>query len=272
MSDGFSFGRNWDRYIREHFSADRVEISERQLLDFLGFSIEGKRFLDVGCGSGIHSLAAVRAGASRVVSIDVDPFSIRATRTVRDKAGSPASWEVVEGSVLDREFMARLEPADIVYSWGVLHHTGDLWEAMRNAAGRVLPGGLFYIAIYDKTAETPHWIEVKRRYNAASLFRRRLMEWSYVYRTFLRTKSPAYLLGNLRYIRNYRALRGMAFWTDVRDWLGGWPYEPATAEEVTNFCEGTLGLNTVKVKTGEANIEYLFRREKENDGSDRSGR
>ena len=262
MASGFSFGRNWDRYIRESFSEERVEISRRQLLEFLGLpGLEGKSFLDIGCGSGIHSLAAFRAGASRIVSMDVDPFSVRATQTVREKAGSPSGWEILEGSVLDTEYVSRLEPADIVYSWGVLHHTGNLWEAVRNAAGRVPPGGLFHIAVYEKTAESPYWIDVKRRYNAASPARRRLMELSYVYRTFLRTKSPAYLLHNFRYIRDYRALGGMAFWTDVRDWLGGWPYEPATPAEVTGFCEETLGLRTVKVKGGEANVEYLFARE-----------
>ena len=261
MASGFSFGRNWDRYVRENFTEERVDISRREILEFLGLpSLEGKSFLDVGCGSGIHSLAAFRAGAFRVVSMDVDPFSVRATRTVREKAGSPPEWEVLEGSVLDPEFMSRLEPADIVYSWGVLHHTGNLWEAVRNAAGRVRPGGLFHIAVYEKTAESRYWIDVKRRYNAASPFRRRLMELSYVYRTFLRTTSPAYLLHNFRYIRDYRALRGMEFWTDVRDWLGGWPYEPATPAEVTGFCEKTLGFGTVKVKGGKANVEYLFAR------------
>jgi 2-polyprenyl-6-hydroxyphenyl methylase/3-demethylubiquinone-9 3-methyltransferase len=260
MPDTFSFGRNWDRYIREHFSDGRVDTSKRQILEFLGVPIEGKSFLDIGCGSGIHSLAALRAGASRVVSIDVDPYSVRAARTVREKAGSPDEWEILEGSVLDRDFMSRLAPAEIVYSWGVLHHTGNLWDAIRNAAAKALPGGLFYIALYEKTAESPYWIDVKRRYNEASPSRRRIMEWAYVYRTFLRTKSPAYLCRNLRYMRNYRTLRGMDFWTDVRDWLGGWPYEPATAEEVTGFCEGILGLSTVRVKAGEANIEYLFRR------------
>jgi len=272
MSDAFSFGRNWDRYIEEHFSEERVATSQRQLLEFLGVSLEGKSFLDIGCGSGIHSLAAHRAGAVRVVSVDVDPYSVRAARTVREKAGSPGSWEIIEGSVLDRDFISRLDPADVVYSWGVLHHTGDLWKAMENAAGRILPGGLFHIAVYEKTAESPYWTDVKRRYNSASAGRRRLMEWAYVYRTFLRTKSPAYLFRNLRYIREYRKLRGMAFWTDVRDWLGGWPYQPATAKEVTGFCEETLCLSTLKVKEGEANIEYLFRKREKAGGRDSVGK
>ena len=220
MSIGFSFGRNRD--------------------------LSGKSFLDIGCGSGIHSLAAFRAGASRIVSIDVDLFSVRATKWVRERAGSPAAWKAHEGSVLEPEFVAGIEPADIVYSWGVLHHTGNLWEAIRNASGRVSPGGLFYTAIYEKTPESPHWIEVKQRYNLASPLRKRFMEFEHVYRTFIRTRSPAILLRNLRYICGYQASRGMAFWTDVRDWLGGWPYEPATSAEVIDFCEKTLGLLTVK--------------------------
>lgn len=262
MASGFSFGRNWDRFVREHYSDERVEISRRHLLNFLGVQdMSGKSFLDIGCGSGIHSLAAFRSGTSRVVSVDVDPFSVRATKWVRERAGSPLTWEVHEGSILDPEFVSRLEPADIVYSWGVLHHTGNLWESIRHAAGRVPPGGLFYIAIYEKTPESPYWIDVKQRYNRASALRKRFMELAHVYRTFLRTKSPAILMRNLRYILDYRASRGMAFWTDVRDWLGGWPYEPATPAEVTGFCEKTLGLLTVKVKGGEANVEYLFVRE-----------
>lgn len=262
-SEAFSFGRNWDRFVRAHYSDERVEISCRHLLNFLGVpDLAGRSFLDLGCGSGIHSLAAFRSGASRVVSIDVDPFSVRATKWVRERAGSPLAWEVQEGSILDPEFVSRLEPMDIVYSWGVLHHTGNLWGALRHAAGRVPPGGLLYIAIYEKTPESPYWIGVKQRYNRASALRKRFMELGYVYRTFLRTKSPSNLLRNLRFFRDYRASRGMAFWTDVRDWLGGWPYEPATAEEVTGFCERTLGLSTVKVANGEANIEYLLVREK----------
>jgi 2-polyprenyl-6-hydroxyphenyl methylase/3-demethylubiquinone-9 3-methyltransferase len=261
MSRGFSFGRNWDRYVRVHFDDERVEISRRHILDFLGTpDLVGKSFLDVGCGSGIHSLAAFRSGASRVISLDVDPFSVKATKWVRGKSGSPPAWEVLEGSILDPDFVSRLAPADIVYSWGVLHHTGNLWEAVRNAAGKVLPGGFFYVALYEKTDRSAYWTDVKRRYNQASATRRRLMEWDYVCRTFLRTKSPSRLLSNLRYIFGYRGSRGMAFWTDIRDWLGGWPYEPATPAEVTGFCEGTLGLKTVKVKTGEANVEYLFTR------------
>jgi 2-polyprenyl-6-hydroxyphenyl methylase/3-demethylubiquinone-9 3-methyltransferase len=262
VAGAFSFGRNWERFVRESFSSERVEVSRRHLLEFLELpDLVGRTFLDIGCGSGIHSLAAFRSGASRVVSLDVDPLSVQATRNVREMAGSPFCWEVLEGSILDTAFVSRLDPASIVYSWGVLHHTGHLWEAVRNAAGLVPVGGLFYIAVYEKTARSPYWIDIKQRYNRASEAGKMVMELGYVYRTFFRTKSPRNLLNSIRYIRGYEASRGMAFWTDIRDWLGGWPYEPATPEEVTAFCTKSLGLKTAKVVTGEANVEYLFTRE-----------
>jgi 2-polyprenyl-6-hydroxyphenyl methylase/3-demethylubiquinone-9 3-methyltransferase len=254
----FSFGKNWQKFIERNFSEDRVEISRKHLLGFLETTdLAGKYFLDIGCGSGIHSLASYRSGASRIVSLDVDPDSVRTTERIREITGNPPHWEVLQGSILDAGFVGRIEPADIVYSWGVLHHTGNLWTAMRNSASLIRPGGLFYVALYEKTAESPYWIETKKKYNRSSPAGKRRMELAYVYRTFFRTRSLRQIRGSLRYIREYRKTRGMEFWTDVRDWLGGWPYEPATPEEVTGFCTG-LGLRILKVKTGEANVEYLF--------------
>lgn len=258
----FSFGKNWKKFVEKNFSDERVEISRSHLLDFLGLSdLQGKSFLDIGCGSGIHSLAAIRSGAKRVVGIDVDPFSVETSKMIREMSGATRDWEVLHGSILDDAFVAKVESADIVYSWGVLHHTGDLWKAVRNAASLVGEGGVFYIAIYEKTGRSDFWIALKKEYNRASPLRKRAMELSYVYRHFFAGRAPRYVLESVRYMREYRKTRGMEFWTDIRDWLGGWPYEPATPTEMTDFCEGVLGLRTVKVKTGEANVEYLFSRE-----------
>jgi len=262
----FSFGKNWERFVRDNFSEERVEISKSHILGFLGRSnLGGLYFLDVGCGSGIHSLAALKAGAARVVGFDVDPHSVGTAEAVRDRVGSFPHWEVRQGSILDEAFLQTVEPADIVYSWGVLHHTGDLWRAVRNAAGLVKEGGLFYIALYERTEMSDHWIEVKKRYNRAAPFGKKRMEWGHVYRHFFAGRGPRGILRSVEYIRTYRKIRGMEFWTDIRDWLGGWPYEPATPEEVTSFCRDELGLRPVTVKTGEANVEYLFA----NDGARR---
>jgi len=142
----------------------------------------------------------------------------------------------------------------------VLHHTGNVWQAIRNAATFLKPGSIFYIAIYDKTPDTPYWIDIKKKYNRSTGLGKKLMEFSYVWRAFFKTASLSRIKQSIAYINNYKKSRGMEFWTDVKDWLGGWPYEPATQEEICSFCEETLGLERIKVKTGEANIEYLFKK------------
>ncbi|MFA6079241.1 MAG: class I SAM-dependent methyltransferase [Candidatus Omnitrophota bacterium] len=257
----FSFGKNWENFVRLNFSEERVDIARRYLLDFMGLAdLKDKYFLDIGSGSGIHSMAALKADTRRIVSIDVDPYSVATTKKIRELQGNPSNWEVVQGSVLDEKFISEIEAADIVYSWGVLHHTGDLWRAVKNAATLIREGGIFYIAVYEKTPDSDYWIAIKKLYNRSSRLTKRIMELGYVWKVFFRTLSPSKIKASIKYIRDYKKSRGMEFWTDVRDWLGGWPYESATLEEVCHFCEEELGLEKIKVKTGEANIEYLFKR------------
>jgi 2-polyprenyl-6-hydroxyphenyl methylase/3-demethylubiquinone-9 3-methyltransferase len=259
----FTFGKNWAEFAQIHFNENRIEISKKHLLDFLSMeSLAGKSFLDIGCGSGIHSLAAYRAHAARITSFDFDPLSAETTQKIRSQYADQSAWEVYQGSILDEAFIKKLHQTDIVYSWGVLHHTGHLWQAITNAASLVKPDGLLYIAIYDKTSETPYWIDIKKKYNAADALAKRKMEIAYVFKHFFKTLSPVQIVRSLAYIIRYKKNRGMAFWTDIKDWLGGWPYEPATQQEVRDFCEKTLGMATIKITTGEANIEYLFKRKK----------
>ena len=257
----FGFGRNWAEFVDTRLNDRVIEDSRRHMAGMLRLDdFEGKVFLDIGCGSGIHSLAALRLGAAQVISFDYDPDSVATTKRVRRLAGDPANWEVFQASVLDAAAMAALPKADIVYSWGVLHHTGDMWTAVRNAAIPLKMGGDFYIALYssDNYVDPPpaYWLEVKRRYNRAGPARRRLMEWQYAWRAVL---LPELRAGRnpLRAIRDY-GLRGMAFWTDVRDWLGGWPMDFAGFSETQAFCRRELGLTLVNVKTGQGCTEYVF--------------
>jgi hypothetical protein len=164
---------------------------------------------------------------------------------------------VLEGSALDPGFLGAIEPADIVYSWGVLHHTGAMWDAVRNAAALLKPGALLYLALYLTTPRTPYWIDVKKRYNRASAFGKRCMEAHYIVRhtllpAFVRFQNP------FREIRAYSERRGMDYLTDVRDWLGGFPYEDATIQEVLLFCNRDLGLNLTNIATSPTLVEYLF--------------
>jgi SAM-dependent methyltransferase len=263
----FGFGKNWAAFIDKNFSDEVVDQSQRRLAEFLRLdSLAGKTFLDIGCGSGLHSLAAHRLGAERIVSFDYDPDSVATTERLRRHAGEPGNWQVMQGSVLDRTFMEARDKADIVYSWGVLHHTGDMWTAIRNAALPLKEDGVFFIALYSADAHVDppaeYWLDIKRRYNSCSTLGRRIMEGSYLWRFHilpaLRSgQNPWRLLREKRY-------RGMEFWTDLRDWLGGYPMEFAGFGETRDFCQRELGLDLVNSSTGEANTEYLFCRRSRN--------
>lgn len=263
-ADRFAFGKNWKNYIETQFDKDRVEISRKHLLEFLGMDdLKGKTFLDIGCGSGLHSMAAHQAGADRIIGFDYDNDSVAATNIVRSFAGNPTNWTAQQGSVLDKEFMAALPQAEIVYSWGVLHHTGDQWNAIRNAASKVAPGGLFYIALYTSDVfvdPTPEfWLDIKQRYVRGGWLTKRWLELWYVWR-FMLGGNP-FRVGEIFKTKDkYKLSRGMSLYTDIKDWLGGWPMEFSSIAEVKAFATDELRFEILKVKGGEANTEYLFRR------------
>ncbi|MGH9452921.1 MAG: class I SAM-dependent methyltransferase, partial [Terriglobia bacterium] len=261
----FSFGRNWQSFVERHLTPERERLALQSICDFVETSdLEGRSFLDVGCGSGVFSLAACRLRARNIYSFDVDPFSVRCCQELRRRAGDPEHWTVAEGSILDLEFLQCLPKADVVYAWGSLHHTGNMWQAIRNAASLVAPGGLFFLSIYnqvDGRRGSEFWLRVKRRYNRSSSVVKRLMELAYAARfgvlPALRSfQNPAQSL------RNYGRERGMSFWPDVVDWLGGYPYEFATVHAIFRFCTRELGMELVNVldtNTTGTN-QFLFRR------------
>jgi 2-polyprenyl-6-hydroxyphenyl methylase/3-demethylubiquinone-9 3-methyltransferase len=263
----YEFGRNWERFVSRCFTSERVSIAGAHMLEFLGVDcLEGQYFLDIGCGSGIHSLAALRAGARRIVSFDLDPVSVATTQRLRELAGSPESWTAFQGSVLDRQLISSLEPPDIVYSWGVLHHTGAMWQAIANAAELLRPGALIYLALYsaDMHVNPPqeYWLAVKQRYNQAGALRRRAMEIWYVWRHIM-NRNPVALPGLIRTILTYKLSRGMSFLTDAKDWLGGWPMEFAKDRDVLKYFMEERGCILENLRTGSGNTEFLFRQKPE---------
>jgi len=258
----FGFGKNWSDFVERSFSEERLQKAQRHLLHFLKLpDLTGKTFLDIGCGSGLHSLAALRAGAAHVFSFDYDLNSVAATKKLSNFIGDHDHWSISQGSVLDKSFINTLPKADIVYSWGVLHHTGSMWEAVENAASRVSDGGVFYIALYttDVYTDPPpeYWLNIKRRYNKSGYLRKKQMEWAYAWKYSIwpdlkRGRSP------LKYLFNDNRVRGMRYWTDVRDWLGGWPMEFAGIAETKKFAADKLNMRLLNITAGEGNTEYLF--------------
>lgn len=263
----YAFGKNWDEFVSKHLSESAIQSSEAHLKEFLRRDrIDGSVFLDIGCGSGIHSLAALRMGASEVISFDYDPDSVATAIKVHEWAKAGDKWKISQGSVLDVAFMNSLPKADLVYSWGVLHHTGDMWPAIRNAAIPLKPQGEFYIALYATEnyvdPDPQFWKRLKRAYNLASPLTRAFMEVKY---TYWRTIRDEIANGRdpLSAVKQY-GQRGMDVWTDTKDWLGGYPIEFAGYVETRDFCREELGLDLVNALTGEGCSEYLFARKDSN--------
>lgn len=260
--DRYAFGKNWSRYLKRSFDEGRVEIARQHFLSHLGRAdLCGLDVLDVGCGSGIHSLAALRAGAERVFSFDFDADAVRATRWLHRYAGSPRAWEVAQGDVLDEAFMASLGQWKLVYAWGVLHHTGDVWRALRIVKKAVADGGLLYVSLYsaDVQSDPQYWLRVKREYNEAGRFKRwRMLMW-YLWEHMMYRR-----IGNLpalvRRAASYRFERGMSLLTDARDWLGGWPMQFVRDQEVLDAVQAENAFRLVKMVTGQACTEFLFER------------
>jgi len=260
----FAFGENWARFLTQLDDA-RVREAERSLQQLLGISdLANKRFADIGSGSGLFSLAARRLGAD-VVSIDYDPDSVACTTELKKRYfPDDPRWTVERGSALDNSYLQSLGRFDVVYSWGVLHHTGAMWDALANVASLVSPDGLLCVSIYnDQGRGSVRWLKVKQLYNRLPSGLRFVVLLPAALRLWGPTFVRDALRGNPRatWSRYYRD-RGMSPWRDVVDWVGGYPFEVATPEEVFDFyrargfdligmstCGGGLGCN-----------EFLFRR------------
>ena len=253
----FPFGDNWLRFLST-LTDDKLTEATHSLQEMLRVSsLEGLSFLDVGCGSGLFSLAARRLGA-RVHSLDNDPQSVACANELKRRyLPGDAGWTIENGSVLDESYLAGLGKFDVVYAWGVLHHTGDMYRAFSNVLTTVAPGGKLYISVYnDQGRRSKYWSFIKRTYN-----RNRVCRLAVIL-----THAP-YLFGVRYAVRAFKGRlavgRGMSLWHDTLDWLGGYPFEVAKPGDVLGFFR-EHGLVLENLKTCGTRLgcnEFLFRRE-----------
>ena len=266
VADGgrFEFGKNWSRFLRL-LNEDRIQTAQQSLRTMLQRDLTGRSFLDLGSGSGLFSLAAMRLGAARVHSIDYDPQSVACTDWLRQRffADDPR-WTVARGSVLDAEALTQLASWDVVYSWGVLHHTGEMWTAIDNAASRVAAGGQLYIAIYnDQGAISRGWTRVKQMYNTSQAHKAAVCAVFFPY--FIAGSLAVDVLHRRSPLRRYSTsagVRGMSAVIDWHDWLGGYPFEVASPEAVLDFVRARgLELHQLRTCGGRMGCnEFVFER------------
>jgi 2-polyprenyl-6-hydroxyphenyl methylase/3-demethylubiquinone-9 3-methyltransferase len=265
----FEFGENWGRFLRV-LNEDRIRQAEQSLAAMLETQdLHGKTFLDIGSGSGLFSLAAKRLGA-KVVSFDYDPSSVACTAELRRRYFvEDPDWTVIRGSALDRDFVASLKLFDVVYAWGVLHHTGEMWKGLENAEIAVAPGGKLFIAIYnDAGTQSRRWLWVKKKYNKLPRF----LRGPFALLVSLPEETKALLRGLMTgrassYFRRWGndysvGQRGMSRWHDMVDWVGGYPYEYAKAEEIFDFYK-RKGFSLARMICGNVGTgcnEFVFRR------------
>mgnify|MGYP000870245771 CR=1 FL=1 len=260
----FQFGKNWMKYIK-NINQNKIDLAKYSMKKMYDIDFRSdENFLDIGCGSGLFSLCAKEFGLS-VHSFDFDNDSVECTRMIKDKFHpNDKNWNIEQGSILDKSYISGLDKYNYVYSWGVLHHTGDMYLAMDNAASLVKKNGLLYIALYNyQPFLSSIWTKIKRIYNRSNfLFKSIIIFFSVLYLWLPKLLFDMIKLKPFNSWINYSqtSLRGMSPWTDLLDWVGGYPFEVASPDVIINFYI-KKGFQLKKIKTVGGKLgcnEYLF--------------
>lgn len=262
----FAFGKNWDSYSQQ-IDSSHIESATSKLVDLIQLgNLDGMSVLDIGSGSGIHSLSLMMLGCEDLVAIDFDLDSVETTKRVLSLGTFQGKYQVFQADILKTIPEIEGVTFDLVYSWGVLHHTGQMMKAIENALKFVKPASLIALALYRKTPFCFLWNIEKAIYSKSpknlQFALRKIYE--FIFSLGLRIKRGQSLES---YKRDYFQKRGMEFSHDVHDWLGGYPYESIKSQFLIEFMDknGFKVVNSHIVKNqigilGSGCDEFLFQR------------
>ena len=250
----FEFGKNWKNFLSNLDNTKIVE-AEKSLMDKLKLeNLKGCNFLDIGCGSGLFSLAAKNLGA-KVTSFDFDIDAVDCAKLLKEKYyKNDLDWKIMQGSVLDKNFLRDLGNYNIIYSWGVLHHTGNMWEAINNVKLMSTKNTLLFISIYNhQNYFSNFWTVIKKIYNKYYFLRPLLI---LIFSCYLLLPS---LLKTI--ITRKKLDRGMSLYTDLKDWLGGYPFQTATPNQIQEVFKDDFELINVKTVGNKLGCnEFVFKK------------
>jgi hypothetical protein len=200
-------------------------------------------------------VSAAESGAN-VFGIDVDKENIMALEKTRMAMDYTQAPEVCVVSILDQSFVRQHEHQfDIVHSWGVLHHTGNMTKAIENACLLVSDNGNFICSIYNRHWSSPLWKIIKWCYNVFP---------APIQKVVVGIMYPVIYLSKWIVTRkDPKAMeRGMDFFHNVVDWVGGYPYEYATADEIKSLVtrQGFKILRIIPAKVPTGCNEFVFKK------------
>ena len=265
----FEFGKNWRSFI-DSLTDERIEVAEESVRSLLHVdTLEGKRFIDVGCGSGLFSLAARRLGAT-VHSFDYDKNSVASAQILKQTFfPDDDDWRIEQGSALDTEYLSTLGTFDVVYSWGVLHHTGEMWKALENVTKLMGKDAQLVISIYnDQGWKSKAWTGLKKAYCKAPTGVRQAylfsllsaLEFKALVYCTLKGNPTEWITRKLNYATQTK--RGMSYFHDMIDWIGGYPFEVASTDAIVDFYR-TYGLEPETIRSvkagGQGCNEFVLR-------------